>query len=88
MLLSEHLSRLIVVAWLRPNFNFSFFPAQDSARLPAVASQQIAFAFGKREKLRLSDRKNSLKIVSQFRLTNDKRFAFALPNFSIYLGGS
>jgi hypothetical protein len=54
------------VAWLRPNFNFSFFPTQDSERLPAVASQQIAFAFGKREKLRLSNREkhqqNFLKI--------------------------
>jgi len=25
-----------VVAWLRPNFNFSFFPTQDSERLPTV----------------------------------------------------
>jgi len=34
---------------------FLSFPTQDSERLPAVASQQIAFAFGKREKLCLSD---------------------------------
>jgi len=32
---------------------FLSFPTQDSERLPAVASQQIAFAFSKREKLRL-----------------------------------
>jgi glutamate synthase domain-containing protein 3 len=35
---------------------FLSFPTQDSERLPAVATQQIAFAFSKREKLRLSNR--------------------------------
>lgn len=38
---------------------FLSFPTQDSERLPAVASQQIAFAFGKREKLLLSERREN-----------------------------
>jgi len=45
---------------------FLFFPPRDSERLPAVASQQIAFAFGKREKLLLSDQQENQQNASHF----------------------
>jgi hypothetical protein len=45
---------------------FLSFPTRDSERLPAVASQQIAFAFGKREKLLLSDPNKTQKMLRTF----------------------
>jgi len=46
---------------------FLSFPTQNSERLPAVALQQIAFAFGKREKLLLPDQKTKLqKLLRNF----------------------
>ena len=57
---------------------------------PWCYAQIVCFAESKNRKiLLLSDRKNSLKIVSQFRLTNYKRFQFVTPKyFSCFLLGN
>jgi hypothetical protein len=52
---------------------FLSFPTEDSERLPAVASQQIAFASGKREKLLLPNQTKLKKCFALF-LTKGKRF--------------
>jgi hypothetical protein len=72
------------VAWLRPNFNFSFFPTQDSERLPAVASQQIAKNQRFLEKnFAYRTEKITNEILRKFRLTNDKRFASLSQIFNL-----
>ena len=63
---------------------FLSFPTQDSERLPAVASQQIAETSFQRKTSFIRPTRKPTKCFALC-ITEDKRFAVALPNFSILI---